>query len=124
MGILDGKVVIITGGARGVGRSTALAYAREGARVVVADIDAKAIEDSVADTKKAIEGDDVEAINKAIENLTQASHRLAEVMYQSAPQDGREPPPDDPEGSSEGTSEGQPDDEVIDAEYVDVDEKK
>ncbi len=91
----------------------------------ISDDDAKAVEDAVADTKKAMEGDDVEAINKAVENLTQASHRLAEVMYQSAPQDGQEqPPPDDPEGSSEGTSEGQPDDEVIDAEYVDVDEKK
>ncbi len=90
----------------------------------ISDDDAKAIEDAVADTKKAMEGDDVEAINKAVENLTQASHRLAEVMYQSAPQGGQEPPPDDPEGSSEGTSEGQPDDEVIDAEYVDVDEKK
>lgn len=90
----------------------------------VSDDDAKAIEDAVADTKKAMEGDDVEAINKAVENLTQASHRLAEVMYQSAPQGDQEPPPDDPEGSSEGTQEGQPDDEVIDAEYVDVDEKK
>jgi molecular chaperone DnaK len=90
----------------------------------ISDDDAKAVEEAVADTKKAMEGDDVEAINKAVENLTQASHRLAEVMYQSAPQDGQEPPPDDPEDSSEGTSEGQPDDEVIDAEYVDVDEKK
>jgi len=90
----------------------------------VSDDDAKAVEDAVADTKKAMEGDDVEAINKAVENLTQASHRLAEVMYQSAPQGDQEPPPDDPEGSSEGTQEGQPDDEVIDAEYVDVDEKK
>lgn len=90
----------------------------------ISDDDAKAVEDAVADTKKAMEGDDVEAINKAVEILTQASHRLAEVMYQSAPQDGQEPPPDDPEGSSEGTSEGQPDGEVIDAEYVDVDEKK
>lgn len=90
----------------------------------VSDDDAKAVEDAVADTKKAMEGDDVEAINKAVENLTQASHRLAEVMYQSAPQGDQEPPPGDPEGSSEGTQEGQPDDEVIDAEYVDVDEKK
>ena len=95
----------------------------------ISDDDAKAVEDAVADTQKAMEGDDVEAINKAVANLTQASHRLAEVMYQSAPQGGQEPPPDDPEGSSEGTSsegtsEGQPDDEVIDAEYVDVDEKK
>jgi len=90
----------------------------------ISDDDAKAVEDAVADTKKAMEGDDVEAINKAVENLTQASHRLAEVMYQSAQQGGQEPTPDDPQSSAEGTQEGQSDDEVIDAEYVDVDEKK
>ncbi len=91
----------------------------------ISDDDAKAIEDAVADTQKAIAGDDLEAINKAIENLTQASHRLAEVMYQSsAPQEGQEPTPGDPQSSSESAQESQPDDEVIDAEYVDVDEKK
>ena len=90
----------------------------------ISDDDAKAIEDAVADTKKSIEGDDVAAINKTIENLTQASHRLAEVMYQSTQQGGQEPTPDDPQSSSESAQEGQPDDEVIDAEYVDVDEKK
>ncbi len=90
----------------------------------ISDDDAKAVENAVADTKKAMEGDDVEAINKAVENLTQASHRLAEVMYQSAQQGGQEPTPDDPQSGSEGTQEGQPDDEVIEAEYVDVDEKK
>jgi len=90
----------------------------------ISDDDAKATEDAVADAQKAMEGDDVEAINKAIENLTQASHRLAEVMYQSAPQGGQEPTPGDPQSSSENAQGGQPDDEVIDAEYVDVDEKK
>jgi len=38
MGICDGRVVIITGSARGIGREHALAFAREGARVVVNDI--------------------------------------------------------------------------------------
>lgn len=38
MGICDGRVVIITGAARGIGREHALAFAREGARVVVNDI--------------------------------------------------------------------------------------
>ncbi|HLM17213.1 MAG TPA: SDR family NAD(P)-dependent oxidoreductase [Acidimicrobiia bacterium] len=40
MGRLDGKVAIVTGGASGFGRATALRFAREGARVVVADVDA------------------------------------------------------------------------------------
>ena len=36
---LKGKTAVVTGGAGGVGRATALAFAREGARVVVADLD-------------------------------------------------------------------------------------
>ena len=36
-GILDRKVSMVTGGASGIGRATALAMAREGARVAVAD---------------------------------------------------------------------------------------
>jgi NAD(P)-dependent dehydrogenase (short-subunit alcohol dehydrogenase family) len=37
MGLLDGKVGLITGAGSGIGRATALLFAREGARVVVAD---------------------------------------------------------------------------------------
>jgi NAD(P)-dependent dehydrogenase (short-subunit alcohol dehydrogenase family) len=39
MGSLDGKVAIVTGAAMGIGRASAQIFAREGARVVVADID-------------------------------------------------------------------------------------
>ncbi|MBV8763361.1 MAG: SDR family NAD(P)-dependent oxidoreductase, partial [Hyphomicrobiales bacterium] len=41
MARLSGKTVLITGGASGIGRATALMMAREGARLVVADRDAK-----------------------------------------------------------------------------------
>ena len=48
MGVLDDSVVIITGGARGIGRAYALGMAAEGASIVIADIgDATAIVEEV-----------------------------------------------------------------------------
>lgn len=38
MGALDGRVIIVTGAGRGVGREHALLFAREGAKVVVNDL--------------------------------------------------------------------------------------
>src|SRR5687768_16448859 len=38
MGILDGKVAVVTGAGRGIGRGEALLFAAEGARVVVNDV--------------------------------------------------------------------------------------
>ncbi|HZO80413.1 MAG TPA: SDR family oxidoreductase [Candidatus Binataceae bacterium] len=44
MGRLDGKVAVITGAASGMGRATALRFAREGAAVVVADLNSQGAE--------------------------------------------------------------------------------
>ena len=47
-GNLTGKVVFVTGASSGIGRATALAFARSGAHVVVADIDAAGNEETAA----------------------------------------------------------------------------
>ena len=51
-GILDGKVILVTGGGGGIGRATSLAVVREGAKVAVADFDAAAARDTVAEIHK------------------------------------------------------------------------
>lgn len=46
-GQLDGKVVVITGGSSGIGRESARVFAREGAKVVVADVAVEGGEETV-----------------------------------------------------------------------------
>jgi NAD(P)-dependent dehydrogenase (short-subunit alcohol dehydrogenase family) len=47
-GLLDGKSALITGGGGGIGRATALAFAREGARIAVADASEATAQETVA----------------------------------------------------------------------------
>jgi NAD(P)-dependent dehydrogenase (short-subunit alcohol dehydrogenase family) len=61
---LEGRVVVITGSAHGIGRSTALHLAGQGAPVVVADRDieaARAVSDEIAGTALAVEFDATDA---------------------------------------------------------------
>lgn len=53
MGMLDGKVAIITGAGRGIGSEMAKVFAKEGASVVVNDIDPNPAQETVAEIEKA-----------------------------------------------------------------------
>src|ERR1700744_4373293 len=52
-GMLEGKSALITGGGGGIGRATALIFAREGARLAVADAVEAAASETVALVNKA-----------------------------------------------------------------------
>ncbi|MBW1803109.1 MAG: SDR family oxidoreductase [Deltaproteobacteria bacterium] len=51
--MLKNKVAVITGSGRGIGRATALLFSKEGAKVVVSDIDAQPANETVADIKNS-----------------------------------------------------------------------
>ncbi|HXY08265.1 MAG TPA: molecular chaperone DnaK [Terriglobales bacterium] len=84
------------------------------------------VENAVADAKKALESGDKAGMDRARENLTKASHKLAEQMYKAA-QTQTAPGAGAAAGSGPqpgGDGQAQKNEGVIDAEYVDVEDKK
>ena len=55
MGQMDGKVAIVTGSGRGIGREIALRLVRDGARVVINDIDDAPAKETVAEIEKLVD---------------------------------------------------------------------
>ena len=89
----------------------------------IGEEDKKAIEDTLAQTKKALEGEDDEAIKTSMEALQQASHKLAEEMYKEAQaQQGPEGGPA-PEGDAD-QPQGGADEGAVDADFEVVDDEK
>jgi len=99
MGKLEGKVAIVTGAASGIGRASALLFAEEGARVVVADWDAAKGEEVAREVKgkggeaKFVKVDvsraeDVQVmVNAAVE-----SYGRLDVLFNNAGVEGEQAP--------------------------------
>jgi molecular chaperone DnaK len=92
----------------------------------ISEDEAKQVEASIEDVKKAIADGNLDAINSATDKLTTASHKLAEAMYKSQ---GAGTPGGGAPGAGAGTETNgaggqQQKDNVVDAEFVDVDDKK
>jgi len=90
----------------------------------VAASDAKAVEDALDETKKAMQEGGIDKINQATSKLETASHKLAEAMYKAASQPAGGQPPPSSDGQAPGAGESKPKDNVVDAEFVDVEDKK
>ena len=87
MGMMDGKVVLVTGSARGVGRAVAVEMARAGAAVVVNDLGVSLSGDGEADNQAAFEVvREIEALGgRAIANFgSVASWNDAHAMVRAA----------------------------------------
>jgi molecular chaperone DnaK len=76
--------------------------------------DAAAAEAALQDARKSLEEGGRDRIEKAVEALTRASHRLAEALYRQTA--GSAVPP---EGAAAGGGDGKPSGDVVDAEVVD-----
>ncbi|HLN99484.1 MAG TPA: molecular chaperone DnaK [Pyrinomonadaceae bacterium] len=85
---------------------------------------ASEVEAAIAEGKKALAEGGVERLNDAFNQLQTASHKLAEALYQQTAASGSETPPADQASAAGASSTGGGEDNVIDAEYVDVDENK
>ena len=73
------------------------------------------VEAAIADAKKALEGQDVDAIRAAGEKLTEASQKLAQIVYSTTDEGANT-------GAGAGAAAGA--DDVVDAEYEVVDDDK
>ena len=83
------------------------------------------VETALADAKKTLEATpSASDLNTAREKLTTASHKLAEAMYKANAAGAAAGAPPTDGAQAAGATEEKKDEGVIDAEYVDVDEKK
>ncbi len=92
----------------------------------LSDDDKKELQEALEQGRNAIKGEDTQAIEQATEKITQASHKLAELMYKQQESSGA--PTEEPQGDAPEAAEANDDtaeesgqdnnDDVIDAEFT------
>ncbi|HTU35589.1 MAG TPA: molecular chaperone DnaK [Candidatus Acidoferrum sp.] len=99
-------------------------------REKLAEADVKVAEEAIEQARRALSEGGLDKLNTAVDDLTKASHRIAETMYKSQQAAaGSAGGPGGPAGESGGGTTGgaqggQGQGDVVDAEFVDVDESK
>src|SRR5689334_18480423 len=78
MARFSGKVVIVTGGALGIGRATAHSFADEGARVTIADIDDDAGRSAVEEVQQA--GGEAQFVRADLARSAECERVVAETV--------------------------------------------
>lgn len=87
----------------------------------VSSDDAKALEDALSAGKDALKSGDSERIKRAIDDITRASHKLAETLYKKTAEAGQQGPGGQGTGDQRTQQGGRKgDDDVVDAEFEDV----
>jgi len=90
----------------------------------IGEDDKNKIKDAITAARKAMEGDNPDAIDEAVKTLTMASHKLAEEMYKkTAGGPGTGDTGTGPNGQATGES-AKSDEKVVDAEFEEVDKDK
>ena len=84
MGRLEGKVAVLTGAGRGIGRATAVRFAQEGAAVVINDVDPEPAEEAAASVKEAggevlVSTENTVDLDQARRLLSRAAERFGKV---------------------------------------------
>ena len=76
--LVKDKVAIITGGARGIGKEIALAFAREGADICICDVEEKSLEEAVKELKSL--GREAIGLRVDVTNLSQVEEMVQKVL--------------------------------------------